>query len=353
MPTIATGDDRVTAQQVFNAANTLFLRGQKVSPKAVREFLGGGSNNSIYSGLEQWWQTAGPALAPRMEIPSVPDELIDVLQKMWANLVDAAADTFDTERRKLLEEQAEKEKALQLKIASHEENALQLTAEINAQNRELAEKTSTIQGLNEKIADLETSNAHLTKSLASEQAEHARSAAEHEGAMRTIAAHVTALESRLDAQYAKSAEISRERDTVAGELRAAEAAREELKTHNTTLTEALEISRSEGVVLAERLAAQEARTVATEADLKQTHELRDRLRQELDAVHQQTEHLQAIIDQVSTQNSQLAADAQSSLARLDKAKALATSALDRLAAKGERVTRDRAALARLMTEKSP
>ena len=87
---------RISAPDVFQAADHLLLEGHRPTIDRVRMRLGRGSPNTIQEHLDVWWAHLGSRLrdVPGREFPEVPERVARALQGLWNEALDSAQESL-------------------------------------------------------------------------------------------------------------------------------------------------------------------------------------------------------------------------------------------------------------------
>lgn len=75
---------RPTRELVFEVATRLLAEGQKPAVSNVRTILGKGSNLTIQSALNDWWQDLGRRINALYRHPTLPDSVASAAMDLWA-----------------------------------------------------------------------------------------------------------------------------------------------------------------------------------------------------------------------------------------------------------------------------
>ncbi|WP_160153683.1 DNA-binding protein [Microbulbifer sp. ALW1] len=151
---------------IVQAADTIKQRGEEPTVDRVREELGTGSKSTIAPLLKRWKAETGNA---QSEIGGLPKDLVDALKGLQQRIQDDADRRIDTVRE-------ESEEALEL-----------VRAELVEARVVLAERSASLQELEQKLGSSEESNRELHKSLDESRAALAKSEFQREEAGVRIA----------------------------------------------------------------------------------------------------------------------------------------------------------------------
>lgn len=159
---------RISAEDVFVAADALLIEGHRPTIDRVRIRLGRGSPNTINEHLDRWWEHLGARLRelPGGALPGVPEPVATSLVQLWS----VALREAQLALRTTLEE---REGALQAAQESFERQRSQLKARESTWDetrtaleraREAAEQQAALarQRADELVAAMARREAHLT-----------------------------------------------------------------------------------------------------------------------------------------------------------------------------------------------
>jgi hypothetical protein len=83
----------ITESDVFTAADSLMLAGERPTVDRIRAVLGSGSPNTVIRHLDAWWAHAGKRLAAtahRMALPEAPEHVAALAASFWTEALTAA-----------------------------------------------------------------------------------------------------------------------------------------------------------------------------------------------------------------------------------------------------------------------
>jgi len=252
-----------TRREAYEAACALAAEGKRPSAKAIRERLGGGGQQALLAGLNDWVDEA----ARRFQIPALPEELRTALVAVW--------DLACREGEARWEEQRA---ALQTRLTEGAQAHAATRDERDAATTTVAEQNAEITNLREKLQQT----------------------------LDTVQAAQSELEARtqeLRQRETRLAEVTAARDALANRLdhekRVAVAARESLEhaqARIAALQAQFEVAAARAAML-ER-AGEEARTKAAEtrADLERSQKQTDELRVSLAERDRQIATLTAAVE---------------------------------------------------------
>jgi chromosome segregation ATPase len=143
---------RISAEEVFSAADALLVEGHRPTIDRVRLRLGRGSPNTINEHLDRWWGHLGARLRdlPGGALPGVPEPVAKALVQLWTAALREAQQMLATtlqEREQRLSEResalARREQELQAETARHE-------ATLTAKTEALASARAQLNEANER-----------------------------------------------------------------------------------------------------------------------------------------------------------------------------------------------------------
>jgi chromosome segregation ATPase len=124
----------ITESDVFTAADSLLVAGERPTVDRIRAVLGSGSPNTVIRHLDAWWAHAGQRLnasAQRMALPEAPEHVTALASAFWVEALTAAraemAASLAGEHAKLVEGQAALEAAREHDLVQRAEQVAQLT----------------------------------------------------------------------------------------------------------------------------------------------------------------------------------------------------------------------------------
>lgn len=265
---------RITAEDVFGAADTLLGEGHKPTIDRVRMQLGRGSPNTINEHLDRWWRELGARFreSAGLALPSVPEAISSRLIELWHLALRESSQALQTqlaEREAAVHARemavAERETAVDGRLEA-QADALQLAQDQLAQANERARGLEGM--LQQTRADLE----QREREAAALRAELAALRQQAEVILAQHGAERTRLNERYDALQDRSAreidrlQVSRKEDKkqskeLRTQLERLVTERDRARTELTRLETELATIRT----LNERLLAAGARPVAKAA----------------------------------------------------------------------------------------
>ncbi|HEY0684839.1 MAG TPA: DNA-binding protein [Steroidobacter sp.] len=171
---------RISAQDVFAAADALLGEGHKPTIDRVRVRLGRGSPNTINEHLEVWWRELGIRFreSAGLALPGVPEAIGQHLVELW-NL--ALGESRQSLHAALLERElalTERSQALDAREQALTEREAAVQARLEAQAAALALAERQLEEANQRARVLEVALAQRDQEL--EQARHHRAGVEGE-----------------------------------------------------------------------------------------------------------------------------------------------------------------------------
>jgi hypothetical protein len=143
----------ITESDVFTAADSLLVAGERPTVDRVRAVIGSGSPNTVVRHLDAWWAHAGQRLAAsaqRMALPEAPEPVAALAASFWTEaLMAARAETalaLAGERAQLDEQHAAWEAARAL----DEQVRAAQAAEVAKGREDLASLTMQLKGLTDQ-----------------------------------------------------------------------------------------------------------------------------------------------------------------------------------------------------------
>lgn len=282
---------RISAPDVFQAADHLLLEGHRPTIDRVRMRLGRGSPNTIQEHLDVWWAHLGSRLrdVPGREFPELPERVARALQGLWNEALDSAQESLGEI------------------VSTREQSIAMRESALEAREQELIEK---------------------------EQAATARAAALHD--------NLNLARDQLLAANQRAERLERSLEGRDIECKRLQARIDVLETDSTDLRSKLDAAATahyvERTTLEERHAATEARWL-NEVD-RARQSIKDSAREQ----DRQHKELRAQISQLQSQRDELKQDLQASRAELRAATITRTGlekrldALTRIPAKARQTT---------------
>lgn len=265
----------VTDETVFEIADDLTAKGEKVTNRAVWSAIGGGSMTTINQALRRWKEHQVLQVAQPIERTPLPASLVDVLHNAAAQLWDAAL----AETKSELEQLAQATNARISEAQSERDDTLaelQTTAEELEQVK--SERDTALEEINSKVEQLTASTTEITRLqtelkaqiLATTQATHRAETAE--AAKIELLARVEQITSLLTGE--QTARQQAETDATA------------LQSMLSKQTAELEASDRRAADIETRAAAQALATANEIAELKaERHELQTMLKALMDKIN--------------------------------------------------------------------
>lgn len=262
-----------TYERAYAACATLAARGINPTVKTVAEFIGTNSPAIISPAIKDWKQSVAVESLRRLEIPEVPERLVEATVALWRLSVEEAQLSVAKER----EAMAEEKQGLEARLAQAE------SARLAAQQEHLAYQEQAKQ----QIQALQTALAQAGAELKQAQAGQAQAAADLAQAREVnagLAASLAEIQRGLARQQAEWEEKF-ERDhawhlgRIAEERERAQHEAAEKKAH---LEESLAHARQHAASLKDALEQAAATASALRGELTAAREERMRLAAELE-----------------------------------------------------------------------
>lgn len=148
---------RISAADVFAAADALLVEGHRPSIDRVRVRLGRGSPNTINEHLDTWWRQLGARLRdlPGQEFPQLPERVGETLQLLWNEALKGAHEALQGAMAARDEAVRQREEALAARERELEEARQALTARGSALEESLALARVQLAEANQRAAALE------------------------------------------------------------------------------------------------------------------------------------------------------------------------------------------------------
>ncbi|MGC8518718.1 MAG: DNA-binding protein [Steroidobacteraceae bacterium] len=162
---------RISAAEVFAAADALLVEGDRPTIDRVRVRLGRGSPNTINEHLDAWWRQLGARIRdlPGQEFPQLPERVAHTLQLLWNEALTGAHEALHeavTTREQALQK---RESALAAREHQLEEERQALAARGSALEDSLALARAQLGESNQRAAALEQALRDREESLGSLQ----------------------------------------------------------------------------------------------------------------------------------------------------------------------------------------
>lgn len=272
----------VTDETVFEIADDLTAKGEKVTNRAVWSAIGGGSMTTINQALRRWKEHQVLQVAQPIERTPLPASLVDVLHNAAAQLWDAAL----AETKSELEQLAQATNARISEAQSERDDTLaelQTTAEELEQVK--VERDTALEEINSKVEQLTASTAEITKLqtelkaqiLATTQATHRAETAE--AAKIELLARVEQITSLLTGEQTARQQEQKARHQAESDATA-------LQSMLSKQTAELEASDRRAADIETRAATQALATANEIAELKaERHELQTMLKALMDKIN--------------------------------------------------------------------
>jgi chromosome segregation ATPase len=282
-----------TYERAYAACDQLAARGLKPTVKRVAEHIGVNTPALIGPAIKDWLVSSAADRQERLQIPEVPDALVESVSAQWRLAVESARQALAAERAAFEQEKTEIRAALPTLEAAHtalgqeysayrqaaEADRQQLQETLGQRNLDLEQSRAEASAATQALSDARETVARLTGALEAAQQEQARRqqdwqtrldsdhhwhltriAEEKERARQDAAEKVTQLESALT--------VARQQiDTLNGYLDKAARASGELKGENRLLNEAREQLQQQQDALAKQLGEARQKLSESQADI--------------------------------------------------------------------------------------
>jgi DNA repair exonuclease SbcCD ATPase subunit len=124
----------ITEADVFTAADSLLVAGERPTVDRIRAVLGSGSPNTVIRHLDAWWAHAGQRLSvsvQHMALPDAPESVTALASAFWAEALTAAraamASQFAGERTELADQRTALDREREHDATQRTEQAAELT----------------------------------------------------------------------------------------------------------------------------------------------------------------------------------------------------------------------------------
>ncbi|MEZ2416339.1 DNA-binding protein [Luteibacter sp. RCC_6_2] len=250
----------ISESDVFAAADSLMVAGERPTVDRIRAVLGSGSPNTVIRHLDAWWAHAGRRLAEatqRMALPDAPDQVRALAASFWAEALATARgeleSTFYGERAALEATRAE------LKASQQRDELVRAEeqAELVRVREEAAALSSRLSAFEEQRSTWDAERERLLAELQ----RHAAASEEDRRALSDIREAMANTQRRADEERQTSAVYTRSIEDRAHQ--AVDDARQEIKTLRQNLAAAVrEHSRRDGAHARETVALTKAKAIA-------------------------------------------------------------------------------------------
>ena len=182
---------RLSAAEVFAAADALLVEGHRPTIDRVRVRLGRGSPNTINEHLDTWWRQLGARIRdlPGQEFPQLPERVAHTLQLLWNEALKGAHEALHDAATTREEALQQREDALTARERQLEDERQALVARGSALEDSLALARTQLSESNQRAAALEQALRERDESIASLQRR-----------LEQLEAQTTALAERLEAE---------------------------------------------------------------------------------------------------------------------------------------------------------
>jgi chromosome segregation ATPase len=267
-----------TYERAYEACGILAARGLNPTVKTVAEYIGTNSPAIISPAIKDWKQSLAAESLRRLEIPEVPERLVESTIALWRLAVEEAQLTLAKEKAALAEEKVQLNALVGKSEAAH-----QAIRQDYAHYRERAEQDmttlrATVAQVEADKKQLEADQGQTLQALALAREANASLNGSLEETQRTYQRQQSEWEEKFDRDHAwHLTRIAEER----------ERAKQEEQEKIVRLEDALALSRQHVATLNGYLDASATATGELRGELKAVREEKVRLLQELDALRGQ------------------------------------------------------------------
>ena len=283
-----------TYERAYAACDQLAARGLKPTVKRVVEHIGVNTPALIGPAIKDWLVSSAADRQERLQIPEVPDALVESVSAQWRLAVESARQALAAEREAFEQEKTEIRTALATLETTHaalrqefsayreaaEADRQQLRETLGQRNLDLEQSRAEASAATQALADAREAVARLTGSLEAAQQEQARRQEDWQARLDSDHHwHLTRIEeekerARQDAaekitQLTSALTLARQQiDTLNGYLDKAARASGELKGENRLLHEAREQLQQQQDALAKQLGEAKQKIIELQASLQ-------------------------------------------------------------------------------------
>jgi len=242
------GSHGQTRREAYETACALAAEGKRPSAKAIRERLGGGGQQALLAGLNDWVDEA----ARRFQVPGIPEELRSAVVAFWDLACRHGEDLWAQQRQQLEARLAEEERALAgirderdaaaATVAEQADQIAQLREELQQAQDATQVAESELEARTQELRQRETALAEATSSrdeLANRLDHEQRVAVAARESLEHAQSRIAALQAQHDVAAAKAEMLERaaaEAKSKTAETRAdLERAQEQIDEHRLSL----------------------------------------------------------------------------------------------------------------------
>ena len=267
-----------TYERAYEACSVLATRGINPTVKTVAEYIGTNSPAIISPAIKDWKQSLAAESFRRLDIPEVPERLVESTIALWRLAVEEAQLTLAKEKAALAEDRVQLNALVGKSEAAYQAVQQEYTLYKERSEQDLMELRATLQLREEERKQLDLEHTHTLQALAVAREANASLAGNLEEAQRTQQRQQSEWEEKYDRDHAwHLTRISEER----------ERAKQEEQGKITRLEEALALSRQHVSTLNGYLDTAATATGELRGELKAVKSEKERLLKELDSLRSQ------------------------------------------------------------------
>ena len=267
-----------TYERAYEACSVLATRGINPTVKTVAEYIGTNSPAIISPAIKDWKQSLAAESFRRLDIPEVPERLVESTIALWRLAVEEAQLTLAKEKAALAEDRVQLNALVGKSEAAYQAVQQEYTLYKERSEQDLMELRATLQLREEERKQLDLEHTHTLQALAVAREANASLAGNLEEAQRTQQRQQSEWEEKYDRDHAwHLTRISEER----------ERAKQEEQGKITRLEEALALSRQHVSTLNGYLDTAATATGELRGELKAVKSEKERLLKELGSLRNQ------------------------------------------------------------------
>ncbi len=267
-----------TYERAYEACSVLATRGINPTVKTVAEYIGTNSPAIISPAIKDWKQSLAAESFRRLDIPEVPERLVESTIALWRLAVEEAQLTLAKEKAALAEDRVQLNALVGKSEAAYQAVQQEYTLYKERSEQDLMELRATLQLREEERKQLDLEHTHTLQALAVAREANASLAGNLEEAQRTQQRQQSEWEEKYDRDHAwHLTRISEER----------ERAKQEEQGKITRLEEALALSRQHVSTLNGYLDTAATATGELRGELKAVKAEKERLLKELGSLRNQ------------------------------------------------------------------
>ncbi len=267
-----------TYERAYEACSVLATRGINPTVKTVAEYIGTNSPAIISPAIKDWKQSLAAESFRRLDIPEVPERLVESTIALWRLAVEEAQLTLAKEKAALAEDRVQLNALVGKSEAAYQAVQQEYTLYKERSEQDLMELRATLQLREEERKQLDLEHTHTLQALAVAREANASLAGNLEESQRTQQRQQSEWEEKYDRDHAwHLTRISEER----------ERAKQEEQGKITRLEEALALSRQHVSTLNGYLDTAATATGELRGELKAVKAEKERLLKELGSLRNQ------------------------------------------------------------------